>query len=1465
MEPCCCPMCCQPLRANHECGTCAICNQDHPGDQCLDSTIIGRCRGCGQKHAGNACPCPRCLAFHHGDNCYPLFTTGGNHHIVEAFTSTTGFCGLCGHIHDAAVACPCHRCHQSHPNDDCLQQLSGSEVQRVYIVPETVCQQCHCWHGTEVCPQALFPLGVTDVPVEGLTAAFFNRAMQLNTNVNDEAIGRHNLGAMTNVCPHCKAKFWCGETINCCYAGSLLLPEVDIPDDLQKLILSATVRENIRMYNMAMAMASVGHSNETLVGGIFVMAGKSYHRIGSLLPRAGNAANYAQIYTLDCENATARRQEIFKNQLKKDALRRLHDLLSVHNSYVSEFRKAAASDVPVLTWSSNDDIMGMHVGALVAAPGRSRCIVIQRHGNAALTYINDCHPLYHTLTYPLLFPTGATGWHYNMRRWDQKTLTDRKVTLTDYGRYMLMHRDHPTHVQQCERLAVEFYCDAWAQQEARSAMFHSSPVQQSRYRVGRKCAVDDQLHNDGDLCDASVPMILPSSFVGSSKWYHMLYLDALTLPSRFHAPDLFITFTCNRKWPEIVNALPSKSQWVNHPDIIARVFWLKLKALMADIVEHQVFGRVEAYVWRIEWQARGLPHAHILIILATPLRDAHQIDKVVSAEIPDPEQHPELHALVQELMIHTPCDDDTEAGCRQQNKKKDSNDTSHLQQQKTGSCKRHFPKMMSNKTVLMPNQYPMYRRRGRYTCTVKGRIVSDDWVVPHSPFLLLRYGAHINVEIAAFIKSFKYVYKYVLKPPDNAAIAINEIEAHLSGRLLSASEAVWRFLGLPLHKEFPPVMRLHIHLPNEHSVVFDPTADADQIGDASQSSTSTLLQWFALNASDSTAQSLLYKEVPEHYTWNTKSKVWNKRQHNGFSLGRMYSVSSRNQELFALKRLLSVVRGAKDWKDLLTVDNHCYETFQQACGARGMLQDDSDVIEAFQDFARHSCSVDNLRREFAIILLNRTCQNALLFFNLFASNLCADENVTPHNVAVALWAIESEMQEHGRSLEDKDFGFKLPNRPVGENQILAVCWRHHIFSHVECCTQRDHYVQMFTDEQRTAMQAIVDAVEGRSNSNVFTVLASAGCGKTCFVSGVTWHLRAQQRIIVNIAASALAATLLPGGRTAHSALHIPIPTNSFSFCGLKSSERNLIQQCSVIFYDEVSMVSQEVADCIDRSLREIMSEPKLPFGGKIVCFLGDFKQLLPVVPGRSNQITIKNCEWWNLCRVFRFTKNWRAAQNPEFARLLEDVGNGKMASVPVPPQSQVQTIQLLIEKVYGSEMAQVPQSNNMILALKLDACSQINEICLKALPGEGMDVSALDDLKDNKNPDQYPAEYLASLPLNGVPPASLTLKVHGRYMITKNYDTHRGACNGTLCEMLQYTRHAVQVRLLTGTQKGRVMKIPRCSSHVSQENSGLPFCFTRIQFPLIPAYCVSVHKSQGQTIHKVGLFITQDCFAHGQL
>jgi hypothetical protein len=551
-------------------------------------------------------------------------------------------------------------------------------------------------------------------------------------------VGRHCLADRNQVCPYCNAKFWQGERIECCFKGTMIFEEQIVPETLQQAILNATVKANIRQYNMALAMASVGHKNKSLPDGTFVLSGKSYHRIGALTPGIQNAANFAQIYILDTLDATARRQEVFGNRLQDAALSLLHEQLLLFNPYVRQFRRAAVEGRDELVWTSESDIMGMQMGAIVAAPGRSRAIVLQKQ-SGELQFISDCHQLYHTLTYPLLFPTGHPGWHSRMQRIDRDSNEAQKVSLTDYMRYNLMHRAVPTHVQQCQRLTLEYLCDAWAQVEARAADFHRLPSQQARYRVGRKCAVEDQLAREGDMSEASIPMILPSSFVGSSKWYHMLYLDAMALPRRYHKPDLFITITCNPKWPEITAAIPIGSNWRFHPDIVARVFFLKFVEMMKDITERRIFGKVLAYVWRVEWQARGLPHVHLLLILETAICSEHQVDAIVSAEVPDPILQPQLYQLVQEFMLHTPCDRNEDAGCREEGK----------------TCKRRFPKDMSRRTVIMSDAFPKYRRRGLHTFTVNGRIISDDWVVPHNVYLLTKYACHVNVEIATHIKSFK--------------------------------------------------------------------------------------------------------------------------------------------------------------------------------------------------------------------------------------------------------------------------------------------------------------------------------------------------------------------------------------------------------------------------------------------------------------------------------------------------------------------------------------------------------------------------------------------------------------------------------------------------------------------------------------------------------------------------------------
>jgi hypothetical protein len=357
-----------------------------------------------------------------------------------------------------------------------------------------------------------------------------------------------------------------------------------------------------------MAMASVGHDNKSLPDGTFVLGGRTFHRVGCMHPDRNQPHAFAQIYVLDVEEASERRLNIFggaESALRRVHLQELHSQLSQHNSCVRQFRMAAHSDIQQLVWRCSDDISTMQVGAMIVEPGMQRDIVINRQ-DGQLQFIHDGHAMYHPLAYPLLFPMGSAGWHEDMRVYNLDFSNERIITLSEWGRYFLMHRDSVTHLQRCEKLTLEFFCDVWAQVEARNAHFHRSPQQQSKYRSARVAALEDQLSSGVGVADIGQPVIrLPSTFVGSARWYQQLYMDAMALPMKFGKPDFFITFTCNPRWLEIARSIPVHSHWRHHPDLVARVFMLKLRALLHDIVKDAVFGPVCAYVYRIEWQARG--------------------------------------------------------------------------------------------------------------------------------------------------------------------------------------------------------------------------------------------------------------------------------------------------------------------------------------------------------------------------------------------------------------------------------------------------------------------------------------------------------------------------------------------------------------------------------------------------------------------------------------------------------------------------------------------------------------------------------------------------------------------------------------------------------------------------------------------------------------------------------------------
>lgn len=98
---------------------------------------------------------------------------------------------------------------------------------------------------------------------------------------------------------------------------------------------------------------------------------------------------------------------------------------------------------------------------------------------------------------------------------------------------------------------------------------------------------------------------------------HEYAQDAMSYVRHYGRPDLFITFTCNPKWADIKDNLFEGQTSADRHDITARVFREKLKKLMDLIVKLRVFGEVRCYMYSIEWQKRGLPHAHILIWFKT--------------------------------------------------------------------------------------------------------------------------------------------------------------------------------------------------------------------------------------------------------------------------------------------------------------------------------------------------------------------------------------------------------------------------------------------------------------------------------------------------------------------------------------------------------------------------------------------------------------------------------------------------------------------------------------------------------------------------------------------------------------------------------------------------------------------------------------------------------------------------------
>ena len=145
-----------------------------------------------------------------------------------------------------------------------------------------------------------------------------------------------------------------------------------------------------------------------------------------------------------------------------------------------------------------------------------------------------------------------------------------------------------------KRLFQQFLVDGYTMVEAERLLYVRNKNLELRCETYDRLAKAAQ-ESTPEIKKRGSKVVLPSSFTGSPRYMLQNYLDAMAMCKVYGYPDLFITFTCNPKWPEITRYLQKKGlKSEDRPDITSRVFKMKLDQLIKDIKEMRIFGRVKA-------------------------------------------------------------------------------------------------------------------------------------------------------------------------------------------------------------------------------------------------------------------------------------------------------------------------------------------------------------------------------------------------------------------------------------------------------------------------------------------------------------------------------------------------------------------------------------------------------------------------------------------------------------------------------------------------------------------------------------------------------------------------------------------------------------------------------------------------------------------------------------------------------
>jgi hypothetical protein len=387
-------------------------------------------------------------------------------------------------------------------------------------------------------------------------------------------------------------------------------------------------------------------------------------------------------------------------------------------------------------------------------------------------------------------------------------------------------------------------------------------------------------------------------------------------------------------------------------------------------------------------------------------------------------------------------------------------------------------------------------------------------------------------------------------------------------------------------------------------------------------------------------------------------------------------------------------------------------------------------------------------------------------------------------------------------------------------------------------------------DQKAAYNAILDRINRKAG----------GTGKTFVINLLLAKIRQQSKIAIAVVSSWIAATLLHGGRTAHSTLKLPLNLTHCEtpLCNISkgTGEAKVLQECT--------MSHRQALEALDRTLQDLRGNGK-HMGGVVVLLAGDFRQTLSVIPKGTMADELKASYLWRHVIKLGLKTNMLVHLQGDvsaghFAQQLLAVGNGK---VPVEPTSGLISIPdnfcNVVESIEVLKSSVFPNIRNhfkdhkwlcerAILAPKNNSVNAINLQIQQQLPGEITSYKSVDTVTDVNEAVRYSTEFLNSLEPPRMPSHNLVLKIGSPIMLLRNLDAPR-LCNGTRLCVKSLMPHVIVATILASCAKGEDVFIRR----IPMVPTDMPFEFKRLQFPVRLAFAMSINKAQGQSLNVAGI------------